>query len=195
MKKNLIVLLILLLCLCSCGKKENANNEEKNPEENQSETIQVDEGLFDVTITLPNSFFESFDTTAEKYVNSMNSENGDKFKKIEINDDNSVSITMTKAKHNELMSELEKSLDETLQEMINDDTYSIVAVEHDKKFENFKVELSTNEVGFAESFLTLAFSMYGGLYQLFDGNQDPHVVVKYIGSDGTELQTWDSKDN
>ena len=42
--------------------------------------------------------------------------------------------------------------------------------------------------------MVIAFSMYGGIYQLFEGNQNPHVAVKYIGADGSELMAWDSSE-
>lgn len=179
--------------LCSCGtKKETDNSETPKEEVKEQETVTVDEGLLDVTITLPNSFFEQFETSAEEYVQSM--DEGDTFKKVEINDDGSVSITMTRAKYNEFMKEMEKSVNDSLQEMINSGEYAFESVEHDNKFENFTVKLSTDEVGFAESFMVVAFAMYGGIYQLFGGNQNPHVVVKYIGSNGSELLTWDSSE-
>ena len=197
MRKIVIPILSVLLILCGCGNKtKQGNTTESSPAEEKTDTVAVDEGLLNVTITLPNSFFETFDTTAEEYVNSFNSEEGEDkaFKNVVINEDGSVSITMTKAKYNEFMKEIASSLDDSLQEMIDSGDYAFESIEHDKKFENFTVRLSGSEAGFLESFMVIAFGFYGGIYQLFDGNESPQVKVQYIGADGSEVLSWDSKE-
>lgn len=190
MRKIIISILLVMLLLCGCGSKKGTNENS----DSSTETVEVDEGLIDVTITLPNSFFEYFDMTAEDYIESMESEETKSFKKVEKNDDGSVSITMSKKDYKELMKQITANLDDSLQEMVNSEDYSFESIEHDAKFEDFKVKLTTNEVGLVESFMVIAFSMYGGIYQLFDGNQNPHVAVKYIGADGNELMAWDSSE-
>ena len=191
-KKTIISLLIVLLMLCGCGNK-NSSTSTDSETNNSSETVTVDEGLLDVTITLPNSFFESFDTTAEKYVESIKEgEGNDVFKKVEINNDGSVSITMTRANYNAFMDDMAKSVESSLQELIDSNEYSFASIDHDSKFENFTVKLSTNEMGFGEQFSVLAFALYGGIYQMFAGNENPRVFVKYIGENGSELYNWDS---
>ena len=193
--KKLLLMLLCLLMLCGCGsKKEDVNSSPAGAdtsEEKQEETVTVDENLLDVTVTLPNSFFESFETTAEDYVASMNEGDQKTFKEVKVNDDGSVSITMTRGQYNEFMGEMEKSIDDSLKEMIDGGDF---AFDHDKKYENFTVTLSTNELGFAESFSVMGFAMLGGIYQLFDGNQNPNITVKFIGANGTEIQTWNSAD-
>jgi hypothetical protein len=89
---------------------------------------------------------------------------------------------------------MEKSIDDSLKEMIDGGDFAFVSIDHDKKYENFTVTLSTNELGFAESFSVMGFAMLGGIYQLFDGNQNPNITVKFIGANGTEIQTWNSAD-
>ncbi len=196
--KKLLLMLLCLLMLCGCGsKKEDVNSSPAGAdtsEEKQEETVTVDENLLDVTVTLPNSFFESFETTAEDYVASMNEGDQKTFKEVKVNDDGSVSITMTRGQYNEFMGEMEKSIDDSLKEMIDGGDFAFVSIDHDKKYENFTVTLSTNELGFAESFSVMGFAMLGGIYQLFDGNQNPNITVKFIGANGTEIQTWNSAD-
>ena len=186
--------LALSLFFCGCGNKnEKAQSNEAQPNpEKSAETITVDEGLLDVTILLPNSFFESLGSSAEEFVNSTDDEDNKKFKKVEILEDHSVRITLNKVEYKLLMEELEKSINNNLQELLDNPEYAFETIEHDKKFENFTVTLSSEEVGFVEGFLVVGFMMNGGIYQLFDGNQKPHVVVTYQKSDGTVLNTWDS---
>ena len=191
MKKNknsCFLVLIILILLCSCGNK-NGNVSKSDNSTNNEETITIDKNLVDVSITLPNSFFEAMDTNAEDYVESLDST---LFKKSVINSDGSVTITMSKANHEKYMNDMKVSFDESLQEMANDDSLSIDSIEHDDDFQTFTLKLSKNEVGFAESFSAIAIAMLGGVYQTFNGSQNSHVVVNYLGPDGNLLNTWDS---
>ncbi len=194
-KQFVLIVLSVLILLTGCGSKnetKNDNDAQGSEIQETSDTVTVDEGLLDVTITLPNSFFETFlDTNAEEYIASLG-ENSGSFKNTVVNEDGSVSVTMSKKDYNEFMSELETNIDDSLKDLINDESYAIESIDHDKKYETFTVKLSTNEVGYMESFMSIAFVMYGGMYQMFDGNENPHIIVKYIGQDGTELEVLDS---
>lgn len=194
-KQFLLIMLSIMLLLSGCGSKKDSGNgagEQNNESQESSETVTVDESLMNVTITLPNSFFEDFlDTSAEEYVASLG-ENSNAFKNAVVNEDGSVSVTMSKKEYNEYMTELGKSIDDSIKELIDDESNSFVSVDHDKKYETFTVKLSTDEIGLGESFMAIGFVMFGGIYQMFDGNQKPHIIVKYVGPNGTELQTFDS---
>ena len=63
MKKGFKALLsvLMILSLGACGQKEDT----AKPEETK-ETVEVDEGLLNVTVTLPASFFEMMETTSEE---------------------------------------------------------------------------------------------------------------------------------
>ena len=186
MKKLVLLIVVLSIVLSGCGAK---NNEEKK--ESSTNAADVDESLFDVTITLPNSFFESFDTTAEEYVNS-NEKNKERFKEVKLNDNGSVSVTMSKSDYKQMMSELEENIERSLQDVVNSEDYNVEAISHDSRFTRFEIKLNTNEVGFAESFLVVGFTMLGGIYQMFDGNEKPQLEVVFTNSSGQEIKTWDS---
>ena len=94
MRKYILVLLVTLT-LISCGNAKEVSKENATASPS-TQTVEVDESLFDVTITLPNSFFESLDTTAEEAVKNQE-ESGSNFKSVKLNDDQSVEITMTKS--------------------------------------------------------------------------------------------------
>lgn len=191
MKKIIIVFVVCLLCLNGCSNNNQTENTDNSGENNTNETVTVDENLLDVTITLPNDFFTTFDTTAEEYVAGLNDENHN-FKDVVLNDDKSVSITMTKGEYKTMMSEMEESMESSLQEIIDDENYTVKEIIHNKDFSEFNVTMSSNELGFADSFLVLSFAMMGGFYQMFDGNQSPQVAVNFIGADGNVINTWNS---
>lgn len=144
MKRFLSVFLtgtIILSALYGCGSKEPAPTEAALQEETpaivttaptEQQTIDTDEGLLTVTITLPESMFEGEDTSnfdADAYV----AENG--FIHAEVNEDGSVSVTMTKKKHSELMAELTANLEATFAEMVeSEDTPYIKEITHNDDF-------------------------------------------------------------
>lgn len=200
MKKIVILLTVLLLCISGCAKKEeipaaeSSNNESAVAEETEShETVEVDESLFDVTLTFPNSFFETFDSTAEEFVAGLQEEDS-RYKKVVLNDDRSVSVTISKSDYRQMMIEMEESVNESLQEIIDDENFSVTSIEHNKNFSEFNVKLSGNELGFSDSLLVLSFTMLGGFYQMFNGDEDPKIIVNFIGADGTLIETWNSSE-
>ncbi len=86
---------MITLTLVSCGKAKEVSKENATPG-SSAQAVEVNENLFNVTITLPNSFFESLDMTAEETVKNQE-ESGNTFKSVKLNDDQSVEITMTKS--------------------------------------------------------------------------------------------------
>ena len=194
MKRVFIILTVMMLCLSGCTKKEEQLSENSsNTEEDEHKTIEVDERLIDVTITFPNSFFTTFDTTAEEYVDSFQKEDS-RIKKVVLNEDQSVSMTISKADYKKMLSEMEENVNESLEKIIEDDSNSVIAIDHNKDFSVFDVRLSADELSFADSFLVLSFSMLGGFYQMFAGNKEIEVKVNFIGTDGTVINTWDSSE-
>ena len=193
MKKILTILLsiMMLFSLVGCGEKKNETTTENPKQEN--ETLNVDEGLLTVTINLPNSFFESFETTAEDYVNGLKADSTEEelFKEVILNDDGSVTLKMSKSKYNKLMDEMAKSVDESIQELINDnENYPNIAnIKANSDYTQFDVTLASNQLSFMDSFVTIAFYMYGGIYQMFTENPNMDIKVNFYGADGTLIDT------
>ncbi len=90
-----ILVLMTMLTLASCGNAKEVSKDNANASPS-TQTVEVGENLFDVTITLPNSFFESLDMTAEEAVKNQE-ESGNTFKSVKLNDEQSVEITMSKS--------------------------------------------------------------------------------------------------
>ena len=112
MKRLLAAILVLamVLSLCACGEQKTTSQNEQPPAESMADTtdssestaIEVDEGLLNVEVTLPASFFED---ESEEEIKAAAEENG--FSKCTINEDGSVTYKMTKAKHKEMLAEPE----------------------------------------------------------------------------------------
>ena len=55
----LLLSLVLLLSLAACGQDASNGDVNKNNGEENSTGVQVDEGLFNVDVTLPSALFDS----------------------------------------------------------------------------------------------------------------------------------------
>ena len=178
MKRSLIVLLLVVAMLtCACGTTPSATEgsgaathettatNSTPATEGSSAGIETDEKLFTVEITLPASMFEGEDMTtfdAKAYAN----ENG--FTSAKLNDDGSVTITMTKAKHNALLDEMKKSIEDAFAEFVNgESTPYIKEITHNDDFTTvtMKVDKAAYETAF--DFTPLAIALSVSVYQSF----------------------------
>lgn len=177
--KLLTLLLSAALCvsLVSCGgqptQASSAPNSSGTPVESQSGGVQVDEKLLTVDITLPASLFEDQeDFDPDSYA----SEQG--FTKAVVNDDGSITVTMTKARHHELLDEMAKQYDGILSDMVGaDSTPYIKEVTHSDDFGT--ITASVDRAAYeAETvnFTQFTLGMTGMIYQVFTG-AEAHVEV------------------
>lgn len=151
--------------------------------------IETENGIFYVSITVPASFAGS-DVTQEQ----LDSEAGENYTSAKLNEDGSITYKMTKKQHKAMLNSLTEGIDSSLQEMIGSDDYAFTEITHNDTFTEFNVHLSTDEVGFAESFMVMAFYMYGGMYGLFSGKEPDKILVNYYGADGSLIETADSSE-
>lgn len=154
-------------------KQEIESIQSTSTEEQESEGgIEVDTGLFDVTITLPASFFEDVsDFDPETY----NEEQG--YKKTVLNEDGSVSITMSKAKHNELMAETKSTIDQSFEELIEaEDMPYIKAITSSDGYKEVTVDVEKEGYENAWDLTPLLIGFSAMMYQQIDGT-DLHCEV------------------
>lgn len=136
-----------------------------SPAESTSATIETDEKLFTVDITLPASLFDGEDTTKfndEAYAKEQG------FISTKLNEDGSVTVTMTKAKHKELLKDLASSLEKDFAEFVNgEDTPYIKEISHNDNFTavTMKVDKAAYENAFDLTPLSIAISV--AMYQAF----------------------------
>ena len=182
MMKILVVLMfVVLLFGCSSEDRQSTNNEnateiEASSEQDESleigEPVEVEKGLFDVTITLPASLFEP-----EELDDLI--ENAEQYgvKNFTVKEDGSVSYKMSKSDHSKMMDEIREGFIESLEDMISSgDYYSLKDINYNKDFTNIK--LIVDREAFDNSFD--AFAIFGvGImamyYQSLDGVK-PDVI-------------------
>lgn len=180
-KKITSVILSLTLILSFAGCSQNNIEATNDPSGSTNQTtsapetkvteatevnynVETDEKFLTVDITFPSSFFqgEDMDTfDADAYAN----ENG--FNAAVLNEDGSLTVTMTKSKHRELLEEMSISLDENFAELIEgEDTPYIKDITHNEDFTvvTMKVDRATYENAF--DMTPLAIGMSTAMYQM-----------------------------
>ena len=119
----------------------------------------------------------------------------DGFISATLNADGSATYVMTEERHNDLMTELGQNIDTELANMADSSDYpNIVSVSASNDYTTFTVTLSTDTVGLQESIMVMAFYMYGGMYNAFNGTPADNVSVQFVNQSGTVLESANSRD-
>ena len=177
MKKTALFLMIsmLLMSLPACSGK---SDEQVNPEnkQEQNEVVNVDKNLLSVEITLPPDFagdLSGFDK--EVYLDENPG-----IKDVELLEDGSMKLTMSRAKHNEIMEEMEQSILTSFNELMTDEESSYIKdIRASKDYR--KVDVIVDREGYENAFdfssMTIMFSV--GFYHIFEGDEF-ELVLRYI---------------
>ena len=114
---SILLILVIILSACGNGQKIDENNEELPKETNQlsetssvpseedSQGIEVDKKLLTVDVTLPEQLVGDLSNFDEKEYLAEN----EGIKSARVNDDGSLTLTMTKSKHKEMLEEVRKT--------------------------------------------------------------------------------------
>ncbi len=154
--------------------------------------LEVDQNIFDVSITIPADFLDEGITQEE--LNEEASEAG--YKSATLNEDGSATYIMTKAQHKEMMNGIRESIDQALDKMIDPESYpSFVEITANDDYSHFTVKTTATELGLTESFSVLAFYVYGGMYHAFNGTQIDDIAVTFINAEtGDVIEEANSSD-
>lgn len=202
MKKILLILLVLsmFITFAGCSSNDSSDVETSGPLESETveDSLQEDEdelsaigdvevknGILTVSITLPASLVK--DVTQE----DLDNDTSGTYQSAELNDDGSVTMKLTKTQYKGMLASISQELDACIKEISESDDYNINKVEHNDDFSKFDVTLSTDEVGLYDSIASLAFYMYGGMYQIFKGSKSANVVVNYYDTNGALIESSD----
>ena len=141
--------------------------------------IDVDEGLLTVTITMPADLIGEI---SQEEIDKMVEENG--YISATLNDDGSLSCTMTK----EMLEETAESYDKSFQESLDSGNYpNIISITHNDDFTDFTIEYSADEGSLADSFFVLSLYAAGGFYGIIAGNVPENVHVSYVNSETGDI--------
>lgn len=179
----------MLFSFAACGAAEQAKEpapaaaEEERQEESTEEAtedgggLEVDRGIFNVTITIPAEFMDEGKTQAD--YDAQAAENG--YKSATLNDDGSVTFVMTRAQHEKMMEEARSSIEQSLSEMCNSEDYpSFVAIDTNSDYTEFTITTTSEELGLMEGISVLGFYLFGGMYNAFNGTPVDNIHVVFV---------------
>lgn len=187
-----IVILIAALSLLRSKPADSPASDDSNPLSSELDTlgdVDVDRNLFDVTVTLP-----------AEYAEGMTQEELDEAAEAEgyhavLNDDGSITYTMTKAQHAEMMAGLSESIDEAMASMVGSEEYpDITSVTANDDYTEFTITTTNSDISLTEGFGSLALFTYSGIYHIFDGTPVDNIHIDYVNADtGEIIESSDSK--
>lgn len=154
--------------------------------------VDVDSGLFNVTLTIPPDYVEEGIT--QDRLDATAKEEG--YKSATLNADGSVTYVITKAQHKEMMDGISQSIDRSLSEMAGSEEYPAISrIEANGDYTEYKVYLNTEEVGFSESMATLGLYIFSGTYHVFNGTEPGNVNIQFLSEPtGQVIQEANSSD-
>lgn len=166
-----ILIVPCLLLLPACGGPD---SEPAGEETGSQESVGVDKGLFNVTITLPASMVESENT---EDIVAEAKERG--IKSVKVNEDGSITYKMSKSVHRQLMKEMKEDFNDTAEDYkTGDDFASIRDVKYNKNLTSISliVEREAFENSL-DSFAVFGLGFAAMYYQLFDGIKADDIAV------------------
>lgn len=184
----LVLCMLLTMAACAPTGSPNETNAPTNgnaisgtdadTEAATSGGIDTDENFLTVDITLPASMFSDEDMTAFD-ADAYAEEEG--FIKAVLNADGSVTVTMTKLKHNELLKEMTDSLEESFDELVEaEETPYIKEISYNDDFS--AVTVKVDRAGYESAVFEMTpfiVGMSAMIYQAFL-DMEPVCVVTIV---------------
>ncbi len=187
----LVLAIIIVFCAlagCTTGQK-NQTGDASASEGEEHKKIEVDEGLFDVTLTIPKDFVGS---ATQEELDKAAKEKG--FTSITLNSDGSATYVMTKSKHKEIIAETAENINQSLREIVGSEDYpNITNVTANADYTRFTITTKNSTPDLSESLAAISMYMYGGMYAAFSGNKDVVIYVDYVNaSSGSIIRSVNS---
>lgn len=166
----------------------NENGEEISENLDALGDINVDEGIFDVNLTIPAEYVG--DATQED-LDQQAAEYGYKVTK---NDDGTATYTMTKTQHKKILDDMANSINSTLSEYVNSEDYpNITNITANENFTSYTITTKSTEPDMNESLLPMALYVQSGVYFIFAGEDVDNVHVDFVNADtGETISSLDS---
>lgn len=156
-------------------------------EKKESESVEVEQGFFEKSITLPASLVEGQDFAT--YEAEML---GQGATSVVQNADGSVTIKMPDAVHQAMLDKMLIAMDESIDQSIVEQAGVITDVTYNKAVSEFTVTVDRAgfESSFGAGFIALSLGLQGMFYQLFNGVAEPKTTINYV--DGATGEVFDT---
>ena len=148
--------------------------------------VQVENGIMTVSLNVP------ADLAKNIRQETIDAGIGTQYQAAFRNQDGSITYKMTKEQHQAMLEQLAVSFDNSLQEMIDNENYTISNITRNNDFTVFDITLDGAEPSISDSYAAFGLYMYGGLYGVFNGKRPEHVIVNYFDSNGNLIDSDDS---
>ena len=148
--------------------------------------VQVENGIMTVSLNVP------ADLAKNIRQETIDAGIGTQYQAAFRNQDGSITYKMTKEQHQAMLEQLAVSFDNSLQEMIDNENYTISNITRNNDFTVFDITLDGAEPSISDSYAAFGLYMYGGLYGVFNGNRPEHVIINYLDSNGNLIDSDDS---
>lgn len=186
MKKYLTMFLAtsLVLSLCACAISVKTDNDVKVDVDLDTENIEEKDALevvkdsLDVTVTIPAEIVDKELTQAD--YDAIALEKG--YTSVTLNEDGSVTYVMSGFEHAKMMEEIDESLQKLLDETVASEDNKITAIVHNDNYTDFKVNVDGESLGFVDSLNSIAFMLYGAMYNAFNGTPVENIHIEYISN-------------
>lgn len=187
--KKIIVLLLsvaILLCFASCSSSETSAKEENSTTSATATTEIVDEKLLTVEITVPASMFDE-DNQPSNELSEEQKEQG--FKSAQVNEDGSVTYTMSKAAFKDYKENLKATVEDTFNNLGSEYSF-IQKVDYDSNFSVVKlyVDESTYSQGF-NFMCVMAVGYSANMYQAYTNEEISCTVEVYNNANGELIES------
>ncbi len=182
MKKIICILLTaaLVFSFAACTKNENENEPDKTAEV----TLNIPDDGSVVAVTLP-----AFMVTEGATQQSLEETLSDEYTAVKLNADGSATYVMTRENYETKLTELKESVDESIDEIIGSEDFTVTSITYNDDMTEFNVNVSGDKLGDFDYIIEMLFEMQAQIYQAFKGIDADEIAVHYYTPDGTELST------
>jgi hypothetical protein len=179
LKKLIMAFIVSATLLAGCGGS-NSKTTESN--------ITVEKDKKEVHITFPKEFF---DGQSEEEIKEAAKNDG--ITDVTVNADGTVKYTMSANDHEELVADMEKSLKESIEDLLTDETYpSLENITYNDNFS--KYEVTVNRELYEDSYDMFAIMGIGygsELYNALDGEDDGDNKIEFTLIDVTTKEPFE----
>lgn len=172
------VIVLLAFTLIGCAKNEEVNRtSEIKTARLKNVGVKSDDDT--VVIMVPKDFVNEGMTQDD--FNKIAEDKG--YTSIIFNNDGSVTYTMSKEQHNEMIKGLSLNINKTLEEMTQSENYlNIESIIPNETYTEFEIKINAEKVEIDDSVIVVPLYTYGEMYNIFNGTQTPSVKVRFFNS-------------